>query len=188
MNETKGIRLLRWAVLLLVLCNIGLLATVWIKPHFEAGPGPMHGETPRDFVVLNLKFNEEQTKQYDIMVKEHQQAMKQLRHEAMDYRQQLFSNLANEGKAGNNPDSLARLIANNQQQIEMVTYRHFALVRALCTEGQKQIFDKIIGDVIIKMNGNMHPPGDRRGPPPEGHGPPPDREGPPHGPPPPDAP
>ena len=187
MNDNKGIKLLRWAVLLLVLCNIGLIVTIWIKPHSEAGHGPMNGETPRDFVVRNLKFSEEQTRQYDAMVKDHQQAMRQLRHEAMDYRQSLFSNLANESKAGSTADSLARLIANNQQQIEMVTYRHFAQVRAICTDEQKQEFDKIIGDVIKKMNGGMRPPDDRRGPPPEGHGPPPDRQGPPDGPPPPDS-
>jgi len=188
MNETKGISILRLAVVLLVLCNIGLLITIWVKPHFELGRGAMQGETPRDFVVRNLKFDEQQTKQYDAMVKDHQEAMKQLRHEAMDYREQLFSTLANEGRPGNNPDSLARLIASNQQQIEMVTYRHFAQVRALCTEDQKQEFNKIIGDVIKKMNGNMHPPGGRREPPADGHGPPPDREGPPGGPPPPDVP
>jgi protein CpxP len=193
MNENKGIKLLRWAVLLLVLCNIALLLAIWIKPHSETGPGPMRGETPRDFVVRSLKFNAGQTTQYDAMVKDHQQAMRQLRHEAMDYRQLLFANLANESKSGNTPDSLARLIANNQQQIELVTYRHFAQVRAICTDEQKQEFDKIIGDVIKKMNGGMRPPDDRRGPPPEGHGPPPggqgpppDGQGPPGGPPPPD--
>ena len=181
MNENKGIKLLQWAVLLLVLCNIGLLFTIWIKPNSESGPAPMHAETPRDFVVRNLKFNAEQTKQYDAMVKEHWQAMQQFRHEAMEYRQLLFSNLANDRLDSNAPDSLARLIANNQQQIEIVTYSHFAQVRAICTDEQKQVFDKIIGDVIKKMNGGMHPPGDRPGPPPDGQGPPPGRRGPPGG-------
>ena len=179
MNENKGIRIWQRAVLLLVLCNIGLILTIWLKPKQESGPP--HGETPRDFVIRSLKFNNDQIAKYDVLVKEHQQAMRQLRQEAMEYRQLLFSNLANENKPTINPDSLARLIASNQQQIEMVTYRHFAQVKLLCTEQQTQEFDEIIGEVIKKMNPGPHPPpGDRPGPP-EGQGPPP-------GPPPPDGP
>jgi hypothetical protein len=101
----------------------------------------------------------------------------------MEYRRQLFANLGNE-KNGINTDSLAQLIANNQKQIELVTYSHFAQVRAICTDTQKAEFDKIIGDVIKKMNG----PGNGGPPPPrEGQGPPPppgDGQGPP---PPPDS-
>ena len=188
MNEYKGIKFLRWAILLLVLCNIGLLITLWLKPRNETSFAYPRGETPRDFVVRELKFTTEQTKQYDALVHDHQQAMQRLRHGAMDYRQQLFNNLATDQKDNNKPDSLARVIANIQLEIEMVTYRHFAQVRALCTEDQKQQFDKIIADVIRKMNGGMHPPGERPGPPPDGHRPPPpDGQDPaPGGPPPPD--
>jgi len=169
----------QWAVLLLVLCNMALLLTIWLKPH--AG-GPPRGESPRDFVVRSLKFSDAQTRQYDVLVKEHQEAMRKLRREAAEYRQALFTNLGKDNGGGINADSIANLIAHNQEQVEMVTYRHFGQVRDLCTEEQKKEFDNIIGDVLKRMNGGPHggpppprdgqdhpdgpPPGDRPGPPP----------------------
>ena len=183
MNDNKA-TIWKWAVGLLVLCNLALIATIWIKP--GQAPGPPH-ETPRDFVIRNVKFTDEQIKSYDALITLHRRAMDSLRKEAMVCRQLLFSNLKNEGKSAVNTDSLAAIIANTQKEIELVTYRHFAQVRTICTGQQVADFDKIIGDVIRKMNGRPGPPPGHGGPPPEGGPPPPDdREGPPHrgGPPP----
>lgn len=161
----------KWTVILLLLCNTGLILTLWLKPAMHDGP---RGETPRDYVIRNLKFSDDQVKKYDALIKDHQDAMHRLRHEAMEYRQQLFANLKNEHGSSGNTDSLAQLIANNQKQIEVVTYNHFAQVRTICTDAQKAEFDKIIGDVIKKMNGPG--PGGPHPPTPDGQGPPPDRE------------
>jgi periplasmic protein CpxP/Spy len=173
MNE-KVPAIWKWAVILLLLCNLGLILTMWLKPAMHNGP---HGETPRDYAIRNLKFNDEQAKKYDVLIKAHQEAMHRLRHEAMEYRQQLFTNLGN-AQSGLNTDSLAQLIANNQKQIEVTTYDHFAQVRLICTDAQKTEFDKIIGDVIKKMNGpGGPPPHDGQGPPPDDrNGPPPPPE------------
>ena len=190
MSTIKTYRILVWAVILLLLCNIALVLTIWLKPAVQSGP---RGESPRDFVIRNLKFTDEQVRQYDVLVHEHQQAMRRLRHEAMDYRRALFAHMKNDGKASLNTDSLAQLIAANQKQIELVTYEHFRVVRTLCNDAQKAEFDNIIGDVIKKMNGPGNgphpprpggegppPPDGERPPPPEGQRPPPDgRAGPP---------
>ena len=173
MKQVPGIW--KWAVILLLLCNIGLMLTIWLKPG-QRGPG---GETPRDFVIRNLKFSDEQVQKYDALIKDHRREMNRLRHEAMEYRQALFANLKNEGRGGMNPDSLTQLIASNQKQVELVTYNHFGQVRAICTEEQKKVFDNIIGEVTKKMNGPGHggpPPHDRQDPPPDrepGDNPPP---------------
>ena len=170
MEQNKSTRIWQWAVLLLVLCNIGLIVTIWLKPSTQWLPAR---ETPRDFVIRNLKFDAQQVQKYDVLVTAHHEAMKRLGADAVSYRNALFTNLKYAGNGGLNTDSLAQLIANNQKQVELVTYNHFAAVRALCTEPQKAIFDNIITDVIKKMNGGPHkgpPPGD--GPPP-GEGPPP---------------
>ncbi len=186
MNEQKGIRLWQWAVLLLVLCNIGLIVTIWLKPHH--GEPPPHGASPRDYIIRELKFSDDQVKKYDVLIRDHQQAMRRLRHDAMDYRKQLFANLKNENQKNNFADSLSQLIAANQKEIELVTYNHFAQVHDLCNDTQKKDFDNIIGEVIKKMNGGPgapHPPtGDGQGPPPGEKGdepppPPPGDDGPP---------
>jgi len=175
MNENKVVKLWRWTVVLLVLCNIGLMLTIWLKP--VGGNGRPQHETPRDYLIRNLKFSSDQVHQYDMLIEDHQQSMRRLRHEGMELHNSLFNNLKNEGAPENAADSLARLIANNQKEIDLVTYRHFVKVRALCTDAQKKEFDDIIVDVVRKMSG---PHG---GPPPPGDG-----QGPPPGPPPPDGP
>jgi protein CpxP len=178
MSANNGTKIWQWLVGLLVLCNIVLIVMMWLKPHRE---GPPHGgQRARERIINELKFSEEQVNKYEPLIQEHQQAMGKLRHEGNQYRESLYTNLKT-GMAGvKTADSFEELIAGNQKRIEMVTYDHFAKVRELCTESQKLTFDKIIGDVVIKMYG----PGGHRPPPPGGRrhdGPPPedDRQGPP---------
>lgn len=175
MNKTN---ILKWMVGLLVLCNIGLIVTLWLKP---GATGPERHETPRDYVIRNLDFTEGQVDAYDVLIHAHRQAMNDLREEAMQYRRMLFSSLAKPG-AHVNADSISQLIAGTQKRIEIVTYEHFADVRKICSEQQKPVFDQIINNVIKKMNGGMRPPppdelhgrpdGLDDGPRPEGHRPP----------------
>lgn len=175
----RGYKILIATVALLLLCNIALVGTMWLKPGRQSAP---EHRGPRDFVIRSLKFTDDQVKQYDVLIEDHQRSMRRLRRESMELRQQLFNNIKNEGHGYLNTDSLANLIGQNQKEIERVTYQHFVQVRAMCTDAQKREFDKIIGDVIQKMNGRPGgpPPGDGR--PQEGPGAPGDR---PQGPPPP---
>jgi protein CpxP len=165
MNEQRKPRLLYWTIALLVLCNIGLVTIIWFRPAGLPGLGGKGHESPRDFVVRNLRFTDEQSKQYDMLVTEHQSAMHRLRKDAMAYRQQLFGYLATAQSGSAEVDSMEVKIARTQKQIESTTYAHFAQVRNICTDAQKPEFDKIIGEVIRKMNGGPHgpppPPGSR---------------------------
>ena len=182
MRENKALRFWKWAVILLVLCNVALVSVIWFRPHLPFGPKP---EQPRDFVIRKLDFTPDQVKKYDALIQEHQKYMQQFRHEAADARMQLFDHLKTgedaDGKVttqyNSNPfvDSLTNLIGFKQRQIEATTYWHFAQVRKLCTDRQKAEFDKIIGEVTKLMSGQSHgnrPPGDHQGPPPP--------DGPPH--------
>lgn len=186
MNDNKGTGIWQWAVLLLVLCNTGLIVTMWLKPHRE---GPPRGISPRDQVISSLKFNDEQVKKYDVLVRAHQEEMRKLRDEGSALREALFSNLNNSIASSKIADSLAMAIGNNQKAIELVTFNHFSQVRALCTDLQKQEFDKIIVGITKNMTGG---PGGHRPPPPgeggqdrEHDGPPPPPDGRPGPPPPP---
>ena len=151
MDNNNGLKFWKWAVVLLVLCNVGLMLVIWLKPH---PPGLPNGEQPRDLVIRTLKFSDDQVKKYDSLINDHQHMMKQLHDETAQYRQRLFENLGKQGQFNTEADSLTRLIADGQRQIEIVTYYHFAQVRALCTDAQKAAFDKIIVEVTKKMNGN----------------------------------
>ena len=187
MQENKTIRIWQWSVILLVLCNIGLILTIWLKPHRPDGRG---GERTRDYVISQLKLTDAQTKEYDVLIKDHHQAMLQLQKAAKSYHEQLFAGLANSTPAGlATADSLAQLIAANQKQTELITFHHFQLVRNICTDEQKTKLDNIIASVTQRMGGHSGPPpregdGPRDQGPPQGDGPPPPQNG--RRPPPPD--
>ena len=161
MNEQKSI-IWKWAAGLLALCNIALIATIWLKPE-QAAYDPRR-ETPRDFVIRNLNLSDSQVKSYDVLIAAHQEAMHRLRRHAMSNRQYIFAGLQTNVN-DNVTDSLATAIAGTQKEMELITYHHFAQVRALCTADQQPKFDRIIGDVIKKMNSMPPPPGDKNAPP-----------------------
>jgi hypothetical protein len=47
-----------------------------------------------------------------------------------------------------------------QQQLELLNFRHFQKLRALCTVEQQKRFDEIIKEVLLQMGGpRMRPPG-----------------------------
>ncbi len=185
MNDIKYLRFWKLAVIVLVLCNIGLLATIWFRPH---PPQDMrHGEQTRNYVISTLKFSDEQGKQYDALIVLHKEAMKNQKRACASCRTLFFSGIANPRQNPAVADSLASAVADCQKKIELVTYNHFSDVRKICTDAQKAEFDKIILDVVRKMIGNPgapppHGPGEpggpgspddrRNGPPPPPPGPP----------------
>jgi periplasmic protein CpxP/Spy len=177
MNGRGSYRIWQWAVVLLIICNMGLILTVWLRP-CSAGAPPQGGQA-RDRVIRDLRFDDAQVKQYDELIRQHQQAMRPLRDEAARLHRLLFANLGSAHEDQKYADSLSQLIGANQQQTEMVTFRHFAAVRAMCTDGQKPMFDNIIADVMRQMGGRPgpRPEGEPGPPPPDGNGPPPPPQG-----------
>mgnify|MGYP003346022871 FL=1 len=173
MNSNRTFYILLVTVVLLVICNIGLMFTIWHKPHPDGPPPPPPGgHGPRNFVIEHLNLNNDQISKYDQLIKEHQQSMTDLRQSAAGLRAVLFAAL--ERQDTHFTDSVASLIAGKQKEIELVTYAHFGQLRALCTDSQKKGLDNIMSDVIKKMNGSPNRPADRPGPPPgDGHEAPP---------------
>ncbi len=161
MNENKVPGIWKWTVILLVACNVALVATLWLKPQRRPDRDEHRPSRARDYVIEQLRFTDEQVHRYDELILEHRHKMDSLRMASMELRKLLFNNIKN-APGGINADSVAQLIAGNQHEIEIITYRHFAQVRAeICTEAQKPELDKIIEQVMKFMNGAM-----RGGPPP----------------------
>ena len=131
------------------------MLTIWCKPQLERPDG----ERPREYIIRHLKFTGAQIRAYDPLIKEHQRVMNDLWKESMPYREALYKLLKNNEVPNKAIDSVAGLLANNQKQIELVTFHHFEKVREICTTDQKADFDSIIGSVLKKMNS------DRSGPP-----------------------
>lgn len=145
--------------------NLALLATIWFRPGGQQGerPGMREGERPNEFIERNLHFSKEQVAAFDVLRGRHHDSIMMLQRQGHELRTQYFDNLKHpEAADSDNVNRLAAAIADNQKEIELVTYRHFRQVRALCDEKQKPVFDNIIDEVLRMMSG-PHKEGGGRG-------------------------
>ena len=184
--------LLSIIILLLLTANIVTLAFLWTHrggDRREKGMPPPPGGQVFEFVSNELKLDSLQREAYRKLRDEHQAAQKPLQDSIRKAKDAFFALL----QQANAPDSLimagSRKTSETEQQLELLTFRHFQKLRTICNADQQKKFDEIIQDVLRRMapaKGQGPMPGGRRedGPPPggeEGEGP-----GGEHGPPPPD--
>lgn len=157
-----------WIIGILVVMNIVLLGIVWFGKPPHSG-----GQELRKFVEQNLKFTEEQSKQYDVLISEHRKRINEIDEQTKEAKQALFQ-LVNESADTVKEKALTEQLAKLAVEKELVTLNHFRKVRnSICTAEQKVLLDKLISEVLERMSAQNHPPrppqrpdDDRQAPPP----------------------
>ncbi len=184
MNKTT-----KWLVGLvaaLVVINVALVATIWLKK--DEVKRPPQGSDARDYLVQSLHMTDVQIKAFDILRREHFDRIKNYKDALRFTKDKLFALLSNTDR-NEIKDTLAKqltdVIGKLQEKIDKETFEHFSQLRSILTPQQKQKFDTTIQRVLRTMGPRNPQPGDpsRNGMPPPGEGPdgppPPDGE-PPH--------
>ena len=87
--------------------------------------------------------------------------MRRLRDKIRKEKAELWDNISKSGTESGNSESIASEIANDQKEIELVTFRHFQKVRELCDDTQKKKFDEVIKEALNMMGPNNPPTGQR---------------------------
>lgn len=171
MLKNNNTKILLAALGILVLLNVICLYTIWtMREHGQ--PLPRHKRFmppggPKSYVIKELEFNEQQEEEYEKLVYEHRRMMRDTREEIRALKKKLYSRFSATGPDSSEVDKLTRAIADKVAYLEEQTFEHFQKVRALCSDRQKEKFDKIIDRVIDMMSeGGPHPP-----PPPPPHPP-----------------
>ena len=166
----------RWPTiftLLLVTANIVTLSLLWINR--EAGdkrfPPPPQGQV-FEFINHELKFDSNQREAYRKLRDEHQGKQEIIQDSLKKLKDAFFALLQQPGAADSSVEAGAKRITAVEEQMELVTFRHFQKVRMICNADQQKKFDTIIQDVLRRMA----PPKNRQGPPPPPRGM--EREGP----------
>jgi protein CpxP len=152
----KNSKVWKWTTVIMLLCNMGLLTMILLRP-CAPPPPPMHGGPhggPHHldkFIIEELDLNVDQQVKFEKLKKEHRSKIEALQKEGRKLRNSYFADLKKDG--GN--DSLvmekAKAIGLNQQEIELVTYNHFQALRDILTDAQKETFDSIIMEVLHRM-------------------------------------
>lgn len=175
----------RWltiAIILLLAANAATLVLLWSRNgRQDAANNRPGGGQAFEYVVNELKLDKQQQDAYARLRDEHQAGQRALRDSIRLVKDAFFALLKDSAAPDSLIDSYSRKAADMEQRVELVTFRHFQKVRAICTPQQQQQFDKIIQDVLRRMarpgppqgRGGQHPPHDMPPPPGNGEGPPP---------------
>ncbi|RYY93021.1 MAG: periplasmic heavy metal sensor [Chitinophagaceae bacterium] len=140
----RKINWLAIAVIVLVLLNIGLMASIWLQKSTVAGIGTTAttGQPPRGgpgaMIIRELGFDSLQRLRFDSLRNDHHSRTEAYRAQMRDLKERFFAGLhADEPPS----DSLNAAIGALQARIDRNTYEHFRLVRALCNGAQKERFE-----------------------------------------------
>lgn len=144
MNKT---RLLSFAVAVLMLMNIGIVAFFFITrpPHPEGpgGPGgpegPEGGRRPKDLIIERLHLDHDQIGQYDKLIEEHRAVIHTTSEEMDRVRHDLYSTLPSPDAA--RTDSLTRVLGTLVQRIERAHFDHVTGIKGLCRPDQMRDFN-----------------------------------------------
>jgi hypothetical protein len=151
-------------VALLVVVNLALVASIWLKK--EKDVRPKVGDA-KDYLVEQLSMTPSQVRSFDSLRKGHFERMRKYQDEMKYLKETLFNQLK---ETSPQHDLVARKIGELQTRIDLETFDHFSRLRSSLSEEQKKKFDNIIQIVLRSMAPGGGPlPGFRpgeEGPPP----------------------
>lgn len=155
-----GSKWLTGLVIVLVILNVALLATIWLKTAHPDNPAP-RGDA-RNYLIKSLALDEAQVKTFDSLRTGHFNRIRMYKDEMRQLKDQLFDQLSQPRSAS--VDTLAQQIGVCQSKIDVETFNHFLALRMQLHPQQISLFNSVIQDVL-----HASPP--ENAPPPPGSGP-----------------
>ena len=160
MSNFNNNRWLSIATLVLLVANIVTLTLLWTNKKNEGTekrlppPGPVF-----EFLTKELQLNEQQQAAYKQLRDQHQAEQKQFQDSIHKAKDALFSLLKQPNVSDSMLHDYSKRATAFEQQLDIITFRHFQKLRALCNETQQKKFDDIIKEVLQRMAGPRgHPP------------------------------
>ena len=145
----KKNNLFKIALIALIILNVILLSKMYFfdhRPHH-----PKNHEHTDEFVINELKLTEEQTQQYQKLIEQHRDSIKNLTDEGRELRELYFSQLKSNVVNQQLKNEVLIKISANQQKIEEITFYHFMSLKQILQPEQKIRFDQIIDEVLIRL-------------------------------------
>lgn len=162
MKQTKTLNIV---VIILIVINVLLVSQMWMQ-----GSGIKNRNTARLALEEELEFTASQKDAFKSLREKHFQNVQSLHRQSRNKRRELHRLWKGGGEE--KAKEVSSEIGKINGQLELATFQHFQKVRELCTDIQKEKFDKIIDQVLRRGEGP--PPGDsKRRPGPGGNKPPP---------------
>lgn len=144
--------LLGLLLLFLVVMNGILLFMLFGQGPDRRPPGP-----PKDFIVKELGFDENQMEEYRELSKAHFKSMRRFDEQSRKLKDELFNGIGDKNFTAKQADSITTLIAQLSKDKELNVFGHFKEVGEVCTPEQKAKLDKIISKTLHRHRKGRRP-------------------------------
>lgn len=140
-------------IAVLLIANIAMLVFfTTMKPK-----APTHGynnrerETITGFLKYDVKFSQEQLKQYDSLKRAHWKGMRPIFRSLNTSKDSFYNHVSDPAIDSVQLRVLLDSIAIKQKMLDMQMLIHFRNTRNLCTPEQKPVYDSLVQNVIRRM-------------------------------------
>ena len=168
MSNFKNNRWLSIITIVLLVANIVTLAMLWSHKNKDGNdqkPPQPPGQV-FEFVSKELALDTAQQEAYKKLRDAHQASQRQMQDSIRKAKDALFLLLQQPTVSDSLVQEYSKRATAFDQQMDIITFKHFQQVRALCNLEQQKKFDAVIKDVLRRMQG----PRNRQGPPPGARG------------------
>ena len=147
------VRVLVIAVITLILLNVALVVFFVSRVPMHFGPPP-RPDGPKRIIIERLHFDAGQIDAYEQAIAEHMQQVEEKTSEQKRLRNELYALFQGPDRSG--ADSIASAIGAVQAQIELIHFKHFQAIEAICRPDQKADFIALSHELARLFRG---PPG-----------------------------
>jgi Spy/CpxP family protein refolding chaperone len=158
MSRTK---LLTIVIVALLLLNLGTLGVLLFQKPGGHGKMPPPGEGPKMIIIERLKFDDEQQKQYEVLIDDHRKRTRELHDASHKLHKELYSLLSSETADRAKADSIILMIADNQKDLDNLNFDHFQQIRMICKPEQIRSFNELAED-LSELFGPKGPPAHKK--------------------------
>ncbi|MCK4761303.1 MAG: periplasmic heavy metal sensor [Candidatus Aminicenantes bacterium] len=171
-------RTVNWAIVILIIMNLALLATIWyprINPPKKETAQPKaaikKNRSPRDkdnrlerrariagFLEKELGFSREQVDKFFRLREEHFQRSEELRRQIDDLRKEMMDQLLAEKPGTARVEKLAAAMGQKMAAHEKAVFNHFVDLMAVCNAEQQVKYRALLRDILRQLA----PPEERR--------------------------
>ena len=95
---------------------------------------------PRDMIIEALHFDDEQIREYDLLIKDHRILMRKGKSELYNFRKSYFLT---------DSDSALSLLSNSYSDLENINKNHINEIMEICNSSQKEDFRIVIKENVL---------------------------------------
>ena len=144
----KKNNLYKWSSLLLLVINLVLIGFIVLAP-------PPHHKGPKKYIINQLKLDDKQIVQYEILIETHRQCTQKTHKQIKEHKKALYAMLLEKNSEA--IDDLSEKIGVLHQQIVQQNFEHFSALKKICRTEQMTAFSQLANE-LADLFGNRPKP------------------------------